>query len=193
MTVVELIRAGKERGLDGICLTEHNKPWDREEVLRLSEEFEFPIFRGIEVTTKDGDILVFGFHEETPEIMTAGELRQRVTQVGGYMIAAHPFRGFLLFGFPELSLTPEQAAERPIFHEVDAIEAYNCKVTEQETRMAFELAELLHLPCVGGSDAHKVVDVGKYATNFENTISSEKELLAELIAGRFSVEPLGLS
>lgn len=190
MAVEELVRTAKERGLDGICLTEHNKPWDRDEVSRLREEFDFPVFRGMEVTTKDGDILVFGLHEETTEILTAAELRTRVADLNAYMIAAHPFRGFLLFGFSELSLTPERAAERPIFQAVDAIEAYNCKVSRQETEMAFEVAARLGLPCVAGSDAHKVVDVGKLYTHFEKTISTEEELVAELFAGRFSVEPL---
>ena len=138
----------------------------------------------------DGDILVFGLHQEMDEILSASELRQRYADMGVYMVAAHPFRGFLLFGFSELSLTPERAAERPIFQAVDAIEAYNCKVSRPETEMAFEVAARLQLPCVAGSDAHKVADVGKLYTHFEKTISSEEELIAELVAGRFSVEPL---
>ena len=190
MAAEELISSAKEQGLDAICLTEHNKPWDRDEVLRLREKFDFPVFRGMEVTTKDGDILVFGLHEEMDEILSASELRQRFADMGVYMVAAHPFRGFLLFGFSELSLTAERAAERPIFQAVDAIEAYNCKVSQPETEMAFEVAARLQLPCVAGSDAHKVADVGKLYTHFEKTISSEEELIAELVAGRFSVEPL---
>ena len=190
MSVEELIVAAKAQGLDGICLTEHNKPWDRDEVLRLREKLDFPVFRGMEVTTKDGDILVFGLHEEMNEILSASELRERVAGVGGYSIAAHPFRGFLMFGFSELSLTPERAAARPIFQSIDAIEAYNCKVTEQETRIAFEVGERLGLPCVAGSDAHKVTDVGKFATDFSRMISTDEELVAELLAGRFRVDPL---
>ena len=188
MTVEELIQTAKESGLDGICLTEHNKPWDPDEILRLRDKFDFLVFRGMEVTSKDGDILVFGYHKDVDEILTAAELRERVEDA--YMIAAHPFRGFLVFGFPQLSLTPEHAAERPIFHAVDAIEAYNCKVTGQETEMAFSVASMLNLPCVAGSDAHKVADVGKLYTDFSNVVSTEEELIAELFAGHFSIEPL---
>jgi len=190
MTPEELIQAAKESGLDGICLTEHNKPWDRDEAQRLSDKFEFTIFRGMEVTTKDGDILVFGLHENIDEVLTASEVRQRTRDKGVYMIAAHPFRGFLMFGFSELSLTPERASERPIFQAVDAIEAYNCKVTGQESDMAFQVASLMGLPCVAGSDAHKVADIGKLYTNFDRTISTEEELVAELAAGHFSIPSL---
>lgn len=190
MSVEELIETAKQRGLGGVCLTEHNKPWDRDEVMRLRDEFEFPLFRGMEVTTKDGDILVFGLYKEMDEVLTAAELRRRLTNEGAYMIAAHPFRGFLIFGFSELSLTTERAASRPIFQAVDAIEAYNCKVSGQETEMAFGVASGLGLPCVAGSDAHKVGDVGKLYTSFEKEISTEEELIAELAAKRFSVEAL---
>jgi predicted metal-dependent phosphoesterase TrpH len=188
MTPKELVQRAKESGLDGICLTEHNKAWNPDEIRKLRDTFEFPVFRGMEVTSKDGDILVFGFHENIDEILTAAELRERAA--GAYTVAAHPFRGFLVFGFPQLSLTPEHAADRPIFHAVDAIEAYNCKVTGQETEMAFNVASMLDLPCVAGSDAHKVADIGKLYTHFDNNISTEEELVAELFAGRFSIEPL---
>ena len=187
MTAEELVQTAKEAGLDGICLTEHNRPWDRDEAQRLSDTFELAVFRGMEVTTKDGDILVFGLHENADEVLTASELRQRTRDKGVYMIAAHPFRGFLMFGFSQLSLTPERASERPIFQAVDAIEAYNCKVTAQESDMAFDVASLMGLPCVAGSDAHKVADIGKLYTNFDNIISTEEELIAELAAGRFSM------
>jgi predicted metal-dependent phosphoesterase TrpH len=190
VSVEDTIRKAKEVGLDGICLTEHNKPWAAPDVLRLREEFAFPVFRGMEVTTKDGDILVFGLHEEINEILSASELRERVADVGGFMIAAHPFRGFLMLGFLQLALTPQRAATRAIFQSVDAIEAYNCKVTRQETRMALEVGTRLGLPCVSGSDAHTAADVGKHFTHFDNSISSEDDLIAELRAGCFRVKPL---
>jgi len=188
--VEDLIRKSKEIGLDGVCLTEHNKPWDKDAVLRLRDKFSFPVFRGMEVTTKDGDVLVFGLNEEMNGIVSAAELRQRVSDAGGFMIAAHPFRGFLLFSFVQLSLTPERAAMRAVFQSVDAIEAYNCKVNAEETRLAFEVGSRLKLPCVAGSDAHTLIDVGKYFTHFDNKISSDEDLVAELAAGRFHVEPL---
>jgi len=190
MSVDDLIVRAEGLDLDGICLTEHNRPWDRDDVSRLNEEAGLRVFRAMEVTTKDGDILVYGLHEEMNDVAPASELRRMIDDVGGYMVAAHPFRGFLMFGFSELALTPERAATRPIFEAVHAIEAYNCKVTQQETQIAFDVAARLGLPCVAGSDAHTLDDVGKFSTDFHKDISSDEELLAELIAGRFEVQPL---
>jgi len=188
MSVDDLVARAAEIGLDGICLTEHNKPWKREDLERRRENAGVLVFRAMEVTTKDGDILVFGMHEEPHTVTTARELRSRIDDIGGYMIAAHPFRGFLMFGFSELSLTPERAAERPIFQAVHAIEAFNSKVSRQETETAFEVADRLGLPCVAGSDAHALEAVGKFFTEFPKSISSEEELLEELMAGRFSID-----
>lgn len=185
MNVDDMVRRAKEVGLDAVCLTEHNRAWNPDEVLRLRRQHDFCILRAMEVTTKDGDVLAFGLYEDVNETLTAAELRRRMSALGGYTIAAHPFRGFLLFSFVDLALTPERAAARPIFQSVDAIEAYNCKVTERETRLAFETGAHLGLPCAAGSDAHTLADVGKYYTVFENSVSTEEELLRELRAGRY--------
>lgn len=190
MSVEQLIEAAKQVGLDGICVTEHNKAWEQDEILKLREKFSFLILNAMEVTTKDGDVLVFGFYEEMNDVISARELRLRVNEVGGYTVAAHPFRGFLLFGFSDLSLSPDRAATRPVFQAVDGIEAYNCKVTEQETRLAFDVGARLGLPCLAGSDAHTVADVGKHYTIFTGEIATEDDLVRELRAGRFRTEPM---
>jgi hypothetical protein len=183
----ELIARAKEVGLDGICLTEHNKLWPRADALRLSEEFNFPIFRGMEVTTRDGDILAFGLEEEPNGIVSAAELRKKVDESGGFMIAAHPFRGFLMFTFVQLALSMERAAARPVFKSVHAIEAYNSNVTQQETQIALDVGARLSLPCVAGSDAHALADVGKYYTEFAGEIRNDDELVAQLNTGNFSL------
>jgi hypothetical protein len=143
----------------------------------------------MEVTTRDGDILVFGTEEEPTDILSAAELRKRVNDAGGFTIVAHPFRGFLVFNFVQLSLSPERAAARAVFQSVDAIEAYNCKITKQETQMALDVSSRVNIPCVAGSDAHVPADVGKYYTNFSHDIQTDEDLVAQLRAGNFSIVP----
>ncbi len=185
MTADDMIKHAKNVGLEAVCLTEHNRTWEPDEIARLREKHDFCILRAMEVTTRDGDVLAFGVYDDINETLTAAELHRRVHELGGYAIAAHPFRGFLLFSFVDIALTPQRAAMRPIFQSVDAIEAYNCKVTERETRLAVETGAHLSLPCTAGSDAHTLADVGKYHTVFENQITTEEELVRELRAGRF--------
>jgi predicted metal-dependent phosphoesterase TrpH len=183
----ELIREASRLRLDGICLTEHQVVWQPEEIEELARGAQIRIFRGNEFTTNQGDILVFGFEQDIKELLTIEELRDRVAADGGFMIAAHPFRGFKTFGIGQLQMTVEQAAKRKVFDFVDAIEVRNGKVSDEENDMAAQVAARLGLPGTAGSDAHEVDEVGKWTTDFEREIENEQQLLEELQAGRFAV------
>ena len=181
----ELMQEARRLKLDGICLTEHQVVWDPDEVDKLAGEAGIRIFRGNEFTTNQGDILVFGFYEDIKELLIIQELRDKVTAAGGYMIAAHPFRGFKTFGIGQLQLTVDQACQRKVLEFVDAVEVGNGKLSPDENDMARKVAEKLGLPGTGGSDAHRVDEVGTWVTVFEKDIEDENELLQELHAGRF--------
>ena len=184
----ELIQEARRLKLDGICLTEHQVVWDRAEVDRLAEEAGIRIFRGNEFTTNQGDILVFGFYEDIKELLIIQDLRDKVTAAGGYMIAAHPFRGFKTFGIGQLQMTVDQACKRKVLEFVDAVEIGNGKLSPEENEMARKVAEKLGLPGTGGSDAHRVDEIATWVTVFEKTIEDENELLQELHAGRFRAQ-----
>ncbi len=184
--VERLIEEARAIGLDGICLTDHNHVWDPAEVEGLRKKHGFLILRGNEITTDQGDILVLGLDEDIQGVIKLEELREKVLRAGAFMIAAHPFRGFLTFGIGYLGLTPEKARERPLFQGVDAVEVLNSRVSEKENRFAAQVAEGLGLPLTGGSDAHQAGEVGRYATRFSDPIRNEGELIAALKKGRFS-------
>jgi predicted metal-dependent phosphoesterase TrpH len=106
------------------------------------------------------------------------------------MIAAHPFRGFLLFGVSQLRVDVEQACRRPIFRHVDAVEVLNCRLTLEENEMARKVAGRLGLPGLAGSDAHRTEEVGRCITILQKEVDSVEELVAELRSGRFRTETL---
>jgi predicted metal-dependent phosphoesterase TrpH len=174
--------------LDGICLTEHQVIWNLDEVDRLTREGGLKIFRGNEFTTNQGDVLVFGFYEDIKELMIIQELREEVQKAGGYMIAAHPFRGFKTFGIGQLQMTVQQAGKRKVFEFVDAVEIGNGKLSEDENDMARRVAEDLGLPGTGGSDAHRIDEIATWTTVFEKDIENEIQLVEALHAGRFRAE-----
>ena len=184
---LDLAREAARLELDGICLTEHQVLWRPDEVAELEQAAQVRIFRGNEFTTNQGDVLVFGFDEDVKELLTIEELRSAVTEAGGFMIAAHPFRGFKTFGIGQLQLTVEQACARKVFDFVDAIEIGNGKLSDQENDMAARVAARLGLPGTAGSDAHRLDEVARWLTDFERTIESEQELIEELRSGRFEV------
>ena len=184
----ELILEARRLELDGICLTEHEVVWDPVEVDKLAAGVGIKIFRGNEFTTNQGDVLVFGFYEEIKTVMIIQELREIVQQAGGFMIAAHPFRGFKTFGIGQLQMTVEQASQRKVFDYVDAVEIGNGKLSPEENDMARKVSEKLELPGTGGSDAHRIDEIATWVTVFEKNIENEIQLVEELHAGRFRAE-----
>jgi predicted metal-dependent phosphoesterase TrpH len=182
-SVDDVISEAKRIGLDGICLTDHNYQWDAEDIETLREKHNFPILRGNEITTVQGDMLVFGLDEDIQGIIALKELALKVAAVKGFIIAAHPFRGFLAVSGDKLGLDVEKAAARPMFALVDGVETLNSKVTVDENRFSGQVAHVLKLPSTGGSDAHLVRDVGLYATRFSKIIHNEEELISALRAG----------
>ncbi len=184
--VDELIEEAKRIGLDGICLTDHNYVWDPDLVENLRQKHEFLILKGNEITTDQGHMLVFGLDRGTRGIVKLEDLRQEIDSVGGFMIVAHPFRGFLTFGVGQLGLTIEKAMERPLFKLVDAVEIMNGIVTEKENDFTSKVGSGLALPATGGSDAHEVSRVGLCTTRFSDAIKNEKDLLEALKNGNYS-------
>jgi predicted metal-dependent phosphoesterase TrpH len=181
--VDDLIEEAKRIGLDGICLTDHNFEWDDKRVSELKRKHDFLVLKGNEILTDQGDILVFGLDEDIEGVIKLDELRKKVEAAEGFMIAAHPFRGFLVVGVGQLGLTREKAAERRLFKMVDGVEVLNGKVTERENSLALEVGEGLGLTLVGGSDAHEVEDVGIYATHFQVEIKDERDFVKALKEG----------
>lgn len=182
----EAVRTARDMGLDGICFTEHGRLWPVPELERLSAKWDLPVFCGMEVETREGHMLVFGLQEEVPRILGAGELREMVDRAGGAVVYAHPFRGFLLFGFADLQMTIDEASRRKVFQLVEAVETYSGKSGKKENNLALEVCGRLSVPGVGGSDAHSAGEVGKCVTVFKKRIKSTGELIHELKKGEFT-------
>ncbi|MBU3914845.1 PHP domain-containing protein [bacterium] len=186
----DLIAEAKKIGLDGFCLTEHQVLWSPKEVDKLAGEAGLKIFRGNEITTAQGDVLVFGLEKDIQGVITIQELKEEVDAAGAFSILAHPFRGFKTFGISDLKMSVDQASKKKALGFVDAIEIRNGKVTDLDNKMAQNVAERLGLPGTAGSDAHNLDDIGTCVTIFEKEIQNENELIQELKARRFSLGTL---
>jgi len=150
------------------------------------------VLGGVEVTSMDGDILVFGLEKEIAGIVSVGELRKLVDGVEGVMIASHPFRGAFIeveeFFIPGLTLSVEEACKKPFLKFMDTIESLNGQNSDLENEFTVKVCQKLNLQGTGGSDAHSHIEIGRSVTIFENRIENEKDLIKELKAGRFKAE-----
>lgn len=180
----ELIEKAKSSGLDGICFTEHDWHWKEEDIARLSREHDFPIFQGMEISSEEGHLLVFGLTEYRFGMHHAQFIRELVNEVGGVIIMAHPYRARVRYNTDPAQLL-DSVCDNRIFDLVDAIEVLNGRSKEKENRFARDIGRRLNLRGVGGSDAHALTEIPTFATEFERDIGSIGELIAELKAGRF--------
>lgn len=164
-----LIEIARERGLDGICLTEHDRLWKPDDLARLRDETGFLILAGCEVTTRIGHVLAFGLRELPSGHNDLATLRQAADRDGAVLVAAHPLRaGQRIADHPDLL---------PLF---DGVEAYNGTESSNHNMLAAHFAGTLDCAATGGSDAHADYEIAICATYFETAIADEAGLIAAL-------------
>ena len=190
----DLIERAKALGLDGICLTEHDFFWSTDEVRELSRRHEFLVLPGCEINTDTGHAIVFGLDQYVFGLHKPDFLRNEVRRRDGVMIAAHPYRRRFLEdpGWkPEVRREMlERAGADEFFEFCDAIEGINGRGTPVQNRFAQDRGDRLGTRMTGGSDAHRVEQLGTAATRFEERITGLGARIRELRAGRFRAERL---
>ena len=75
--------------------------------------------------------------------------------------------------------------DHPVFKLADAVEVANGGTIDRENDFAVKVAELLHMPVTGGSDAHSLHGLGKFVTEFHDEITTEAEFLRALHSGQY--------
>jgi len=180
----ELIEHAKRSGLDGICLTEHDWHWEEKNIDRLSLKHDFPVFHGMEISSEEGHLLVFGLKEYKFGLHHASFVRKLVDEAGGFIVLAHPYRKRVRNNPDPLKLIDTVREDR-LLSLVDAVEVLNGRSKDAENNFARELGLMLNLRGMGGSDAHSLSDIPSYATKFERRIRNTEELISELRQGRF--------
>ena len=177
---IKLIRSARSRGLDAICITEHDSFCASEPVEKVARKEGFLVFRGVEINTDKGHILAFGVKDDSWKKRRGyyshiSAVRPVVDACGGILAPAHPFR-----------MVGGSSAANSLY-EMDyiaAVEVLNGENNGPENDLANQAWARLDLPGIGGSDCHFAEDVGRCATWFENDISSIEELIEEIKAGR---------
>ena len=87
MTLEEIVKTAKERGLDGICITDHDSMGLKEQAEEYSGKTGFPIFVVIEFYSLCGDITAFGIDSYPDTRIPAQDFIDMVNEAGGFCIA----------------------------------------------------------------------------------------------------------
>ncbi len=192
MLVWDLVQAACKKGLDGVCITDHDFCWDPRELAKLYSESGVQVYSGIELSTPVGEILVYGVHQSLLHLRgDLPKLALRVKELGGVMVVAHPFR--IEFGLSMLSreergmkaIDVEEMCKRSVFSYADTLEIYNGRSSWREIKAAQKAAEILNKKGTGGSDAHSTLSVGACVTVFDYPIVNETQLITQLRNGSY--------
>ena len=163
----------RERGLDGICITDHDTMDIRHTLSEGIQENGICVIFGMEYSTAHGDFLVFGPFEKLACDLSAHQLLKTVNQNNGIAVAAHPFR--------RSRPVNAQIIEEGLCGAIESINGRN-SLTEnlavEGWRRSYDLIEC------GGSDAHTVAEVGTYATRIFAPIQTRTDLITALKKGQ---------
>lgn len=174
VSIEEIVKEAKRKGLDGIALTNHESVEIKDEIVELEKKYDFTIFPGVEYLTTDGDIVAFGIDELPKEQMSAQEFIEYVNSFGGTCTSAHPYR------------TNNRGLKDKLYtvKGLTAIEGYNGSTTDYHNGLAVEVGKKLGIQIIGSSDAHVVEKVGVYATLLPYKVKNVKELIEALKTNR---------
>jgi hypothetical protein len=188
----DLIHQAVETRLDGIAITEHGMRWPDKEfdkLRKLADPHGIVLINGQEIYTEsskneiEGDFLVFGIKQSLTSRYSAKGLVEKVHSEGGILIAAHPYK---------LSRGGKShyygAGDRIYKLPIDAIELCHPDHTDLALSKVVKAMSKLGIPGTGGSDAHKIFEVGSCVTIFENKIFDEKDFISEIRQGNIKAE-----
>lgn len=183
---VECIERAIEIGLDAICITEHETMEGARVVKEIAEDYPaLKVFMGIEVMSREGHLLVYGYDRDIRGVPPAEEVVALVELEGGIVIPAHPWRS--PFGWSSTVLdSPIEETEFPKLFSV--IEMYNGQQTIEQNQKGEDYCKAFNVPGIGGSDAHWITAVGCAVTEFEAVIEDERHLVEVLKSGGYTAK-----
>jgi len=174
-SVEAILRAAEVAGLDVIAITDHDSVDGAKKALTC--ETSVLVIPGIEVTTKQGHLIVLGVTEVIPAGLDVVDTVEIARKMGALLILPHPYHVW------RHGVARRKKIGMAV---VDAIETFNSRyIVGSANRKAARVAKRIGKPCVAGSDAHhaRFVGFGRTCVDAEKTVPS---ILAAIRAGKVS-------
>lgn len=175
-----LVEVARQRGLDRLAITDHNRIEGALEAEALDPEL---IVVGEEVWTTKGELLGYYLSEQVPANLEPMEAIERLRAQGAVISVSHPLDSMRGGAWDEDDL-------REILPYVDAIEVFNARsLTRAPNERARKLAEAMRLPGTAGSDSHAYLEVGRTRLRlpaFHDAESMREALERSEVIGRLS-------
>ena len=170
ISLEEIVTTARGRGLDAVCITDHDSMGLREYAAEYSDRTGFPIFVGIEFFSLQGDITAWGIEDYPGCRVDAQDFINHVNEAGGFCVSCHPFRN------NNRGLEENLRAVKGLH----GVEVLNGSTALEANRRAFSYCRELGLKTIGASDAHTMGQIGKYATWLPEKVDCLKDFVEQL-------------
>ncbi len=148
----QIVATCKKRGIDRLCVTDHNTMRGAFAVAELAPEL---VILGEEIMTTQGELLGYFMTEEIPPGLSPMETIERLRKQGAAISVSHPFDTHRNGHWNTADLTA-------ILPYIDAIEVFNARCfTQKPNRQAQAFAAQHQLRGTVGSDAHSYIELGR--------------------------------
>ena len=137
------------------------------------------VIPGVEISTPQGDIIILGSDEMPPQPWTVENIIDFAKERDYVSVVAHPYREY---GMGDLAKN----------YKVDAIEVLNGGSSPSANKAAQDLAKLMGLPGIAGSDAHQPSELCTVYTEVKASMNTE-DILKAIKKGLVSISPTGKS
>jgi len=161
-------------GLHGFALTDHNTVAGHPALAELARRSpRMRIVPGVEVSTLDGHLLVYGVSELPPIRRPLVETLDWVHAHGAVAVLPHPFRWAHGVG--------RRLCEQARVHGVEALNGHNGMVPNAKAEL---VGARRGLALTGGSDAHELRGLGRTYTTVPDEAESVEEILQAIRSAR---------
>lgn len=165
----EIVDAALKNGIDCLAITDHGEIKGAIEAIEYAKGKPILIIPGIEIKTKEGDIIALNLKEKIEDNLSAIEAIRKIKEFGGFVIIPHPFSFFCAF----------KGDLEKLKEKIDAIEVLNASVFFGNKK-ALDFAKKNNLSFVVGSDAHFPNFVGKAYLEIEGKNLSVGKILTKI-------------
>lgn len=169
----QIVTIARSKGLDGVCITDHDSMGLKDYAEEYSAKTGFPIFVGIEFFSLQGDITAWGIHSYPDRRVDAQEFIDHVNEAGGFCVSCHPFRN------NNRGLEENLRAVRGLH----GVEVLNGSTDLESNRRALHFCRELGLKPIGASDAHTLGQIGKYVTWLPEAVNRLEDFVELLKTG----------
>ena len=166
----QIVEIAKFKGLDAVCITDHDSMGLKDYAAEYSREVGFPIFVGIEFFSLWGDITAWGIDSYPDHRISAQEFIDHVNKASGFCVSCHPFRN-------NNRGLEDHLRDVKGLH---GVEVLNGSTSLEANRTALRYCRELGLQAIGASDAHVEKQIGKYVTWLPEMVYNTQDFIAQL-------------